>query len=175
MEKENCLLIGILTKTYGIKGEFFCKLDNNFQPEDLNKPESVFVEIDNKLVPFFMSSCKRRNNSELIIKFDGIETISRNKLLIGKEIWVAKGDVLTNEDIDDSLRQYLGYKIHDKNHGMIGVFESILEFPGNPVMSVNNSGKEILLPLNTDFIENIDEATMTIYYFAPDGLIDLYL
>jgi 16S rRNA processing protein RimM len=174
MNKENCLFIGYLTKTYGINGEFLLKLNNNFCSDDLIEPESVFVEIDKKPVPFFLSSFNIKNRNEIIIGFTGIRTNSLSELLKGKKISIPEKLVTQNEP-ENNFYGIIGYKVNDKNHGYIGIFENILEYPGNHVMEINFNKKEILIPLNPDFILEINQTTETIYISAPEGLIDIYL
>jgi 16S rRNA processing protein RimM len=57
ISKAKCRHLGTLAKPHGTKGALMLKLRNN-KAEDFKKRESVFVEIDGLLVPFFVESIK---------------------------------------------------------------------------------------------------------------------
>jgi 16S rRNA processing protein RimM len=76
---------------------------------------------------------------------------------------------------EEAEENYNGYLLIDERHGELGRIEGIEEMPGNDVFVVLKNGKEILLPVLEDFIEEIDDEAKIIRYKAPDGLIELYL
>ena len=73
MKIEDCFYIGYITKTKGLKGEvqIFFEFD---EPADLLL-DSVFAEINGKLVPYFVSSYKLQNNQTGNFYFVEINTI----------------------------------------------------------------------------------------------------
>ncbi|MGA9588941.1 MAG: 16S rRNA processing protein RimM, partial [Salegentibacter sp.] len=40
---------------------------------------------------------------------------------------------------------------------------------------IKNGDKQILIPMNDEFIQKIDKTNKTIYLNTPEGLVDLYL
>jgi 16S rRNA processing protein RimM len=40
---------------------------------------------------------------------------------------------------------------------------------------LNNSGAEILVPMNDNVIQRVDRDAKTIFVILPEGLLDLYL
>ncbi|NJK85902.1 MAG: hypothetical protein HC906_07985 [Bacteroidales bacterium] len=70
---EDYFLLGTLSKTHGVHGEFVLKL-NNIDADDIEEMESVFIEFDGLLVPFFISEFFQKSAESLIIKFEDIET-----------------------------------------------------------------------------------------------------
>jgi 16S rRNA processing protein RimM len=61
MKIEDCFYIGYITKTKGLKGE----VQVYFEYEDYEDLilDSVFAEINGKLVPYFVAKYKLQNNS----------------------------------------------------------------------------------------------------------------
>ena len=53
MQKEDCYFLGKITRKHGLSGNLILKLDTD-QPEIYKKLESIFVEINGLLVPFFI-------------------------------------------------------------------------------------------------------------------------
>ena len=43
------------------------------------------------------------------------------------------------------------------------------------LFEIDNNGKEILIPINDEFIKNINRETKTISVLTPPGLIDLFI
>ena len=74
-----------------------------------------------------------------------------------------------------ALRAITGYKVFDSEHGEIGVVDHIEESTNNPLLVIHSGKKEILLPLNGDFVESIDHEKREVHIDAPEGLIDFYL
>ena len=68
MKKEDCYFLGTITRRHGLQGNVFLKLDTD-QPEMYNKLDSVFVEINGLLVPFFISKQSWSKNDTLMISF----------------------------------------------------------------------------------------------------------
>ena len=68
-----------------------------------------------------------------------------------------------------------GYKVIDSNHGNIGLIVSVNDASSQSIFVIENTGKQILIPINDKIIEKIDRENKTIYISAPNGLIELYL
>jgi len=57
MKKDDHYLLGSLLKTSGIKGEILLKFINDCL-EEIQELESIFIDVDNKLVPFFIEGIR---------------------------------------------------------------------------------------------------------------------
>ncbi|PZU12614.1 MAG: 16S rRNA processing protein RimM, partial [Chryseobacterium sp.] len=68
MRKEDCYLLGKITRRHGLAGNVILKLDTD-QPELYNKLESIFVEINGLLVPFFIAKSSWSKLDALNIAF----------------------------------------------------------------------------------------------------------
>ena len=72
MKKDDHYLLGSLLKTKGIKGEIIIKLNNDCS-EEIQKLESIFIDVDNKLVPFFIEEIWSKSLSTAIVKLRGLD------------------------------------------------------------------------------------------------------
>lgn len=173
MKIEDSFYIGYITKTKGLKGEvqvFFEYPD----PEELEL-KSVFVELNGKLVPYFISSFKLQSNQTGYFYFDDIDTIDKAEKLVRKKLYQPVS-IRPERDGDEFLITDLkGYIAHDERFGELGEIIEIHEYPQQFVAVVPYKFREILFPLNDEFIREIDEEEGIVYLDLPEGLIDVYL
>jgi len=87
MKKEDCFQLGYISKTHGFKGEVIF-LSNGKTSIKLNKLESVFIEINGQLIPFFIESLKQATATSEIIKFCDIDTEEKARQLIKCNIYI---------------------------------------------------------------------------------------
>lgn len=172
MKAEDCFEIGYITKTRGLKGEVqvYLEVDN---PEAYIKMESVFLEINKKLVPFFIEGLQIRKNLAYIF-FEDVESIEEASTLVKKKVYLAL-EQKPGEDVPAGIQLYKGYQVTDKEKGEIGIIAEILEMPQQFIAVIHKEGKEILLPLNDAFIEKADHKTRSLTVALPEGLLDIYL
>jgi 16S rRNA processing protein RimM len=163
--------IGYFSKTHGLKGQIVLRLDDyiDIDTENIN---SIFINIDGAIVPHFLESIQP-NNIGYIIKLEGIDAIEVSKKLIGKKASVLPDFIIEDED---SLQEFVTYQVIDQKHGSIGTIVAVDDKTENVIITVAHpNGKEIILPLNDDFIKEINDDLKQISYNAPDGLIEMYL
>jgi len=162
--------IGLISKAYGFKGEVLFIPDSDL---DLENIHFLFLKIDNKSVPFLLETVKEKNGY-FIVKFEDVPDEIQAKKLTGLKVAI-ESEYLTDISVDDNFENLVGYHAHDKKHGDLGTIKSIEEFPDQYIATCIIDGKEILFPLNDDFILNIDDARKQINLDLPEGLLDIYL
>lgn len=172
MTKENCTPIGQIVRTHGINGALIWKIEDSF-PEDFTELESVFVEIDNILVPFFIASYKVRNTETAIVKLDDIDADNEAKEVMYKSIFIDKDYFGAEDDSDVTYGQLVGYTAIQQPNIVIGTVTDIIQIPNNELFEIDNKGNQVLVPINDDWIIEIDTELKRIDLQLPEGLIDL--
>jgi len=162
--------IGKLTRLHGIKGALVLILDSGPGP-DTRKAKSFLVNINGVPTPFFVSEIKQ-SGTNLILSFDSVTDTEAAKKLVGKEV-LLDSRFLKKEK--KTVADLSGYRLVDAHQGDLGLIREIVELPGQRLFALEINGKEVLLPINDELVERTDAKSKTIFYRAPEGLIDIYL
>ena len=162
--------IGEIFKTHGYRGELVIKLSIDF--DRLKQTELIFLEIDGNMVPFFFSAkLKSYKKKGIIAKFENIDTDKQVNELLSYSVFTSKNNIL--EELEDTSVNYENFDVFDKQH-YLGKAWEFLNIPSNPVLTVKTeSGKEILIPVNDQFVIEIDEENQRIIFDLPEGLTDI--
>jgi len=72
---DECYQLGYVIKPRGLKGELDVFIDSD-SPENYKTLESVFVEIEQKLIPFFIEYIQIRDN-RAILKFEDVDDVDK--------------------------------------------------------------------------------------------------
>ncbi len=172
LQDEYCFS-GTILKPHGRIGEAIIKLNKNIS-DRLSEMESVFLEIEGLLVPFFLSYAEVLTSSTAIVKFEDIDTPEEIRKLIGINLFFKKVDLLQKEGNEFSWRDLIRFKIVDEMLGEIGLVNDIFFYPDNPVFQIIKHGREILIPVNEDLIQKIDPESKTVFMVLPEGLTDIF-
>lgn len=172
MNKEELELIGKIAKTKGLKGEMQVQLQVDAF-DNLENSKIIYLEINKKLIPFFVSSAKI-NNTKLLLALEEIETIEQAQKLVNISVFLPRS--VFPEPTDELLYTDLeGFLVIDASNGEMGIIEEVLEYPQQFIARLVYKNKELLFPLNDELINRIEEDTQKLYVDLPDGLIAIYL
>lgn len=174
MNKNDCFFLGHVAKIHGFKGEVSIKLDVD-APENYHRLESVFIEINEKLVPFFIDRIDIRDKGFAIVKINGIDTEEKAQNLVHTELYLPLNLLPPLKGNKFYYHEVAGFRVIDKNRGDIGIIEQVLDFPHQAVLQVMLNEKEILIPVNDEIINKVDRQNKTIEVTAPEGLIEIYI
>jgi 16S rRNA processing protein RimM len=170
--KETLYFLGTLLKTHGMEGGFIMAL-NNIHSEDLPDIQSVFIEIEGLLVPFFISDIKDMSETSVLIRFDDIDSKAKAKEFIGCNIYIPAVKVILSDDSYLFYHDFIGYEIDDRKLGKIGKITDILDIRDNPLFKVRYGKNEYMIPANKDFIKETDHKNKVIFTDIPDGLLNI--
>lgn len=172
MTKDECYYLGRVTKPFGFKGEMVLFLDVD-SPDDYATLDSVFVEMKNGLVPYFIKSL-RINGNKAVAMFEDL-TAEQAAALAGHDMYLPLDLLPKLTGNQFYFHEVKGFRVVDDQYGDIGVIESIIEYPAQPLFQILNGTTEILIPVIDQVIKEVDRDNKTIYISAPNGLIDLYM
>ncbi|AXT62493.1 16S rRNA processing protein RimM [Aquimarina sp. AD10] len=174
MKKEECFYLGKIVSKFSFKGEVLIKLDTD-EPESYVKMESVFVDYNNNLVPFFIERSTLHKSDLLRVKFEDVDSEEDADDLMKAEIYLPLTLLPKLEGDQFYFHEVIGFKIIDNAYGEVGVIKSINDSTAQALFEIDRNGTEILIPMNDEFIDKIDRDSKEVRVNTPEGLIDLYL
>lgn len=174
MQKEDCFYLGKIVKKYSFKGEILVKLDTD-EPELYDNLDSVFMELRNNLIPFFIESSQLHKSELLRIKFEDVDTEQDADSIMKSDLYLPLEFLPKLEGNKFYFHEVIGFKVEDINYGTVGVLKSVNDSTAQSLFEIDKDGIEILIPMNDEFIEKIDRENKTVFVKTPEGLIDLYL
>ncbi|MBD0823662.1 ribosome maturation factor RimM [Aestuariibaculum marinum] len=174
MKKEDCFYLGKIVKKYSFKGELLIKLDTD-QPDLYENLDAMFLDVNHTLIPFFIESSQLHKSDLLRVQFEDVDTEADAEALIKTEVYLPL-DLLPKLDGNKFyFHEVIGFTMEDKNYGTVGKIVAVNDSTAQALFEVENNGKEILIPMNDEFIVKVDRNNKTIIVDTPEGLIDLYL
>ncbi|MCB4798534.1 ribosome maturation factor RimM [Neotamlana laminarinivorans] len=174
MKKEDCFYLGKIVKKYSFKGEVLAKLDTD-EPEIYENLDAIFLELKNNLIPFFVERSQLHKSELLRLKFEDVESEADADSILKCDLYLPL-DLLPKLDDDKFyFHEIIGFTVIDSNFGDVGIIKSINDTTAQALFEIDRDGKEILIPMNDEFIVKVDKKQKTIEVNTPDGLIDLYL
>lgn len=166
--------MGTVVSKFSFKGEVLIKLDTD-HPEDFLEEESVFVEIHNNLIPFFITKSSLQKGHLLRVKFEDIDSDEDVEDLLKKEVYLPLSRLPELEEGQFYYHEVIGFKMIDHTFGEIGTLKSVNDTTPQHLFVVDHQGKEVLVPINDDLLVKVDKENKEIIVDLPEGLLELYI
>lgn len=174
MQKKDCFFLGKVISKFSFKGEVLIKLDTD-EPHLYENMESVFVEINRNLVPFFIEKSQLHKSELLRVQFEDVEDEASAESLIGCELYLPLDLLPKLEGNKFYYHEVIGFQAEDVSKGVFGEIVEVIENMNQHLFKIDNQGTEILVPVIDSFIKEVNRSNKKILFDLPEGLIDLYL
>ena len=191
------ILVARILKPRGNKGEVAAELLTDF-PERLTRLREVFVghaEGQNEPRRMALKSCwlSQNHRGQAVFHFEGVESISEAEKFRGLEVLLPFEQRVTLPVGQYFVADLIGCSVFEdpsappvmasspcslaEAPSLLGTVRDVQfpgeEFSGTPLLEVETSQGEILIPLAVDICTKIDTAARRIDVLLPDGLRDL--
>lgn len=173
MDFEACFQLGYVSKVHGLKGEVQAFLDVDV-PEHYNKLESVFVDIDNKLIPFFIEKIVVTDN-KAVIKFEEVDTVEAADALKNNRLYLPLHTLPQLPADQFYYHDIIGYQVIDDAEGPLGTIATIYNLPHQDLIAMQYSSREVLIPIIDDIIKSVNHEQKEVMVRLPEGLLQIYL
>jgi 16S rRNA processing protein RimM len=165
--------IGKLVAVHGLKGELLLKHELR-KKTSLKGLLAIFMEEKkNSFLPWFIETTKIKNEQEIYLKLEGINSREAAIKLTQKKIWLQETDFkkFAAKTAPVSL---LGYAIINNNEPLGEILE-LIEQPHQLLCRLEIKGKEVLIPLHEESLKKVNHKKKEVLVELPDGLLEIYL
>ena len=173
MTKDTCFYVGKIVKTHGLKGEVTLRIDNE-QFDEIEELNYFLLDINDKLIPYFVENITFHSNKSFVL-FQDLKTLEAANQLVGISAYLPL-DLLPEKDGNEFYsHEVVDFLVIDEEKGELGKVQEIIEYPTQSLIQMVINGKEVLIPIHDDIIQDVNREEKKIYIKAPNGLIDMYL
>lgn len=174
MRIEDCFYLGKIVRKHSFKGEVVIKLDTD-EPEIYQKMESVFVNLGNNLIPFFIQESLLQKGNQLRVRFEGIESEEDAESILKSDIYLPLTLLPKLTGNQFYYHEIIGFSVIDETHGDIGIVTGVNDTTAQALFEVQKEGRQILIPMIDEFILQVDRDQKKLHLKTPQGLIEMYL
>lgn len=165
--------IGKFVAVHGLQGELLLKHELG-KKTSLKGLTALFIEEQkNSFIPWFITSAKIKNESEIYVSIEGINTRESAIRLSRKDVWLPEAE-FKKFAAKTAPAGMLGYTIID-NGNELGEILELIEQPHQLLCRIDIRGKEVLIPLHEETLKKVDHKKKEVIVELPEGLLEIYL
>lgn len=158
-------------KPHGLKGEVTIALDPQI-PNDASTLDAIFIQENDSLVPYFITEISVQAN-KAYVKLEDIDSLEAAQNLSKRSLYLPKTARPNPEPGGFYEDEILGFHVTDEGLGELGVITDVMTAGPNRLLVMDHEGKEILIPINSPFIINVNKSKKKITVNLPEGFLDI--
>jgi 16S rRNA processing protein RimM len=169
------LTVAHIVRPRGNKGEVAADAPGNDESNYQSGQTVWLIDARNERTEFKVEQVWP-HKGRLILKFEGIDSISAAEELRGRRVQIRRDQLRPLEDGEYYFNELIGCRVTEDGTGRaLGVVNDVLEPGGTMLLEVRNddSENEILIPLHREICVAIDPDEKLIRVRMPEGLEDL--
>ncbi|HLW61763.1 MAG TPA: ribosome maturation factor RimM [Flavobacterium sp.] len=174
MRKKDCFYLGKIAKKFSFKGEVLVYLDTD-EPELYTELESVFVDINGHLVPFFIEKSVLHKEKFLRTQFEDMDSEEAADEIVGRDVYLPLTFLPPLEGNKFYYHEVVGFTAIDQRLGEFGIIQKISDNGVQALFEIEKGEALVLVPVIDEFIVEVNRENKSILFNTPEGLIDLYL
>ena len=165
------ILLGSVTKVSGFGGTVSVRLERTLT-ENIPLTESVFLEIEGRPVPFFISYSEYSGAAILKLKFEGYDSVEKISEFTGCRVFLTT--VFSGDKHTEDAESLVGFRVLIRGSELLGLVSEVIPNPGQWLLNiVSEKDKDILIPFHEHFILSIDKKKKIIVMDIPEGLTEI--
>ena len=170
MDSSECVKIGDVSKTHGLKGEVTIVMA--IDCPDLAGLKLLYVEINQNLIPHFIQSVSVKGD-KAFVKLEDVNTQEAAAALKGCSLFLPKSERPKLSKGEFYSEDVIGFEVIDVENGVLGLVKEVFEHRVSRHLVVIYGVKEVMIPTNGPFIKGINKTKRKITVELPEGFLDI--
>ena len=109
-----------------------------------------------------------------MVKFEEIDSIEEASKLVKRRMFLQKSARAKSGPKEFYNDEIINFQVTDEALGALGSITDIMQAGANRLLVIDNNGKEVLIPVNSPFITNINKRKKTVTVNLPEGFLDIW-
>jgi len=170
-ETGDWVLLGKVAGPHGIRGEIKVYYDSG-RPEDFLGIREIFLSFgeDDALVPHHIEKSRVQGRA-VLLKLKGIASRNDAEMLAGRKVWLLRRDLPRLKDGEYYRHDLVGKSAVTEKGRELGKVTGIFATGAHDILVVMDHGREVLVPVNKEFLVEFDENRVVLR--LPPGLLDI--
>jgi 16S rRNA processing protein RimM len=171
--RDDLIIIARAVRTRGLKGELIADVLTDFSERFENVAELTAVGPDGERKQVELESYWFQND-RMVLKFAGYDSIEAAKTLVGYEFGLPEAERVALAEGEFYDWELEGCAVENKLGDRVGNVRELMRTGGVELLIVvDQTGREILVPMAQGIVVEIDVTGKKIVIDPPDGLLDL--
>ena len=149
------------------------QVTKNFDEVNVIKPLDLEIKDGEFIVFVGPSGCGK--STLLRIDFEDVNNEEDAEDLINAELFLPLSTLPQLKGNQFYYHEIIGFTVNDIHFGEVGTITGVNDNTAQALFEIDHKGKEVLIPINDDFIKKVDRSTKTITLDTPEGLIAIYI
>src|ERR1700744_4769601 len=146
--------IGKFAASFGLKGEVVLQHSLG-KKTSLKGLDAIFIENrKDSFLPYFIESAVIKNDAEIFIKLEGVDTKEVARTLTPKEVWITEENFKKFAAASAPISM-LGFTLINEEEDLGEILE-VIEQPHQVLCCILLDGKEALIPIHEESLDKID-------------------
>jgi len=173
VRKEECYLLGKIIRKHGLLGDMVLKMDTD-QPNLYTKMESMFIEIDGLLIPYFIGKISLYREDSLVFSIKNSNDALVNKI-IGKYVYQPLSSLPKLSGKNFYYHEILEFEVKDTSNTSYGLICRVNDQTPQHYFVLALNEQEVIIPIVKEWILEIDRKDKVIKMQLPEGLLDIFI
>ena len=171
LNDEGDIVIARVVKARGIRGEVACSLETDF-PERFHSLEQVTLWMPDGSRRSLTIDAAWFHKDRVILKFEGIDTMSAAETLVGARLIIRESDQLALEEDEFYEHQLIGMEVVTTEGHRVGTVIRLMRTGATDLLVIEGE-RELLVPFADHICPEVDLDAKRITINPPEGLLEL--
>jgi 16S rRNA processing protein RimM len=167
-DRDELVVIGHVVKPQGRRGEVLVHPLSD-RPDRFTSLRRAFVTGPGDGAREVRVTSSWPHKGRHVLKLEGVDSIDEAEVLRGSDLGIAEDELAPLPEGSFYHHQLKGLAVADGDGALVGVVEDLMETgAGAPILVVKGPEGEVLVPLATDFVKQVDLAGARIVIDRPE-------